>query len=98
MYDTRPQVLSATGIALRSGRLYFNFLCVRHPPLPVIPAFAGIQTPVCPCKQQPARNLRAAEMKPLCVCIMAGKPHGAWYTGGLDSRLRGNDGYGASGL
>ena len=33
-------------------------------------------------------------MKTLCVCIMAGKPHGTPYSGGLDSRLRGNDGWG----
>ena len=30
----------------------------------VIPAKAGIQTPVCPCKQQPARNLRATWLPP----------------------------------
>ena len=36
---------------------------------------------------------RAAGMKTPRACIMAGKPHGARYTGGLDSRFRGNDGF-----
>ena len=60
---------------------------------PSFPADAGIQTPVYPCKQQSSMNLRAAGMKTPCVCIMAGKPHGTRYTGGLGSRLRGNDGF-----
>ena len=62
-------------------------------PVTVIPAKAGIQTPVYPCKQQPARNLQAAGMKTPYVCIVAYEPHGTLYTGGLDSRFRGKDGF-----
>ena len=46
---------------------------------PVIPAEAGIQTLVCPCKQQAMRNLRAIEMKTSWVYIMTSKPRGTLY-------------------
>ena len=73
-----------------------TFFASGYPPLPEIPvilAKAGIQTPVYPCKQQPARNLQAAGMKTPYVCIVAYEPHGTLYTGGLDSRFRGKDGF-----
>ena len=38
----------------------------------VIPAKAGIQTPVCPGKQQPARNLRAAWLPHAPIFLVRG--------------------------
>ena len=83
--------------SLMRGRAFLLHPLVIPAPS-VIPAQAGIQTPVCPCKQLPTRNLRAAEIKTPCVRIIARKPRGTLYTEGLDSRsppagdmLRGND-------